>query len=97
MSLKTVVGFIREGALVHLFNNSGATRIYYLKSVTPTNTKSCDVSSPFGNLLDDDEWLWYIKNEFGDDLVEQTEIPADILNMLPIEHYAQTKPSGGSE
>lgn len=86
MCLRQVVDFLSEGSVVELFNPNRCDQkriIYRLKSVPSVNVIVLDVSNAMGDLLEDGEWPWYIKDHFKDDLEEIDVRPSG----LPVENY----------
>jgi hypothetical protein len=82
MALRTVVDFLREGHIVVLFNRSKRI-IYQVKGKEPTQVNSCDCTSAMGDILEEDDWPWYIKNELGENLITLELVPEG----LPVQNY----------
>lgn len=76
MSLKFVIDSINEGFIVELWNLRRRV-IYQRRDLDILGVRSINCSSNFGDLLNDDEWPWYIKNALQLELVELESYSSD--------------------
>ena len=66
MSLKQVVEWLNNNYIVSLYRNENENDFFfqkYIKTFDTVGEKTIILKNEWGNLMNEDEWKWYILNE----------------------------------